>query len=583
MEFFKILWRLLKPFKRQLVIYLILIVIYELLQLVDSYIISLVIGLIGQGFNLKLFVIFLVAVLVFDELFGQIDRRTDWQIVVRLWDPIYRHFKKEMLEKFMAMEMRWHYQQRSGTLMGKVQDGTSKILDMVMRLGWEFIPTIVQAIISLVPLIWLSWPVTTTILVALLIFMLLSFRQQQAQAPLWKKRHDGYEDEWGVAQEMVSNVETVVLYNQQERLLQGYGQLLDLIIDASREEAKIWIHRYGQWRLRIYSLARRAALALLVIQVFQGELTIASMIFLWTITERLFHAFWRFSRLYNEAARSLEALKRLEGVVELKPSIVSPKRPKAVPKGSVTIEFQDVFFSYNADDMSIGGLNLIIRGGETVGIVGPSGAGKTTLRRLLTRSWDINQGKILINGVDVCDLSLRALRGVVAYVPQGDEVAILNESFAYNIAFGRPNALREEVVEAAESAGIHEFILNCENGYETLLGEKGLRLSGGQKQRVALARAILADRPILILDEATSSVDSVTEDEIQERLVPIFKDRQRTVLIIAHRLSTLWGVADRILVFDQGKLVEEGTHDELLDLKGLYAELVARQLGREVP
>lgn len=577
MEFLKILWRLLKPFKRQFLVYLGLIIIYELCQLADSYVISLVIGFVGRGFNPKLFVGFLVAVLLFDELFRQLDRRTDWQIVVNLWNPIYRYFKRTALKKFMEMEMRWHHQQRSGTLMGKVQDGTDKLMDMVMKLSWEFIPTIIQVAVSLIPLVLLSPSIAGVIFGSLIVFTWVTLRQHRAQEPLWRRRHDAYEEEWGEAQEIVSNIEVVTLYNQQARLLGDYDRILGVIRDASEKEAELWIHRYGRWRLRIHGLARRAVLALLIIQVTQGTLTIALMVFLWTLTERLFHAFWRFAKLLDEVSRSLEAAKRLEGVVDLEPSLVSPAWPKALPSGPVTITFENVNFSYDGDGESIRNLNLVIRGGETVGVVGPSGAGKTTLRRLLARSWDVTEGRILINGVDARDLSLLDLRATFSYVPQGDETAIFNETFAFNIAFGRPEAPMKEVIKAAKIAGIHDFIVTCEDGYDTLLGERGLRLSGGQKQRVALARAILADRPVLILDEATSSVDSITEDEIQDRLIPIFRDQQRTVIVIAHRLSTIWGVADRILVFDKGELVEEGTHEELLEQNGLYAELFERQ------
>jgi ABC-type multidrug transport system fused ATPase/permease subunit len=267
-------------------------------------------------------------------------------------------------------------------------------------------------------------------------------------------------------------------------------------------------------------------------------------------------------------------------VMGLSPSLASPAWSKTLPSGPATLVFENVSFSYNGDEDSIHDLNLTIRSGETVGVVGPSGAGKTTLRRLLTRAWDVTEGRILVNGVDVRDLSLWDLRSVFSYVPQGDEVSIFNETFAFNIAFGRPDASREEVVKAAKVAGIHDFIESCEGGYDTLLGERGLRLSGGQKQRVALARAILADCPVLILDEATSSVDSITEDEIQERLIPILRDHRRTVVVIAHDLSTIHGIADRILAFDGGRLVEEGTHEELLEKGGLYAELFERQFAK---
>ena len=590
MEFFRILWRLLKPFKRQFGVYLGLILLLESFQLADSYVISLVIGFVEQGFDQQVFLIALAVVLAFDETSRFLDRQVDWQVVVRFWNPIYRYLKSAALRKFMEMEMRWHYEQRSGTLMGKVQEGTDKVLDMVMSLSWEFIPTLIQAVVSLVPLLFFNVPVVVVILASLVIFVLITLRQHKAQEPLWRERYDAYGDEWGRAQETVGAVEVISLFGQRERFLGDHGEVLYTISDTSEREAQLWIHRYGKWRHRVQGAARRLVLALLVLQVVRGDITVASLVFVWTLTERLFHAFWRFARLHDNAGRALEAARRLEEVMALEPALRDPSHPQAVPPGPVTLTFKNVSFSYNHDGdtqsspgdnrYQIYNLNLTIRGGETVGIVGPSGAGKTTLLRLLTRSWDVTEGAIFVNGVDVRSIALDSLRRIFTHVPQEDQVVIFNESFFFNIALGRPSAPLSEVREAAKVAGIDSFIMGCEGGYETLLGEKGLRLSGGQKQRVSLARALLADCPVLILDEATSSVDSITEDEIQDRLLPVFRDQERTVLIIAHRLSTIWSVSDRILVFDRGRLVEEGTHEELLSTNGLYTELFKRQSQR---
>lgn len=577
MEFFKILWRLLKPFKRQFLVYLGIIVVYESFQIVDSYVLGFIVDLIGRGVSQRLLIALLVGIIIFDEVFMRLDRRLDWQIIVKLFYPIYNFLKKGPLRIFLAMEMGWHREQRSGALVGKVNHGTNKILDMVCGICWEFAPTAIQLVLSLVPLLWVSPQVAVIVAVSLTIFLVLTMKQHAAQAPLRKRRHDGYEDEWAKAHEAVANVETVVLYNQQERLTADYDDVLRTIESCDIEEARIGIYQYGSWRIRTIDIARRLVLGLLVWQVLQGGLTIGLLVFAWTLSEKLFHSFWRFARLFDRAAQAEEAGKRVERTFGLTPSIVDPEYSQTIHGGPIAFTFENVSFSYDGNGESIRNLDLVIRGGETVGVVGPSGAGKTTLRRLLTRAWEVTEGRILVNGIDVRDLSLSDLRGFIAYVPQGDEVVIFNETFAYNIAFGRPSASSEEVMEAARVAGIHDYIVKCKVGYDTLLGERGLRLSGGQKQRLALARAILADRPVLILDEATSSVDSITEGEIQERLIPILKDRQRTVVIIAHRLSTIWGVADRILVFDEGKLMEEGIHEALLEQNGLYAELFERQ------
>lgn len=584
MEFFKILWRLLKSFKRQFLIYLGIVVVYEGLQIVDSYILSFVIDFIGKGLSPRLLLAFLLGTIIFDELFMRVDRCLDMQIIARLIYPVYNYLKKSTLRRFLVMEMGWHQQQRSGALIGKVSHGTNKILDMMAGICWEFAPTAIQVILSLVPLLFVSPQIAAIIAVSLVIFWWITVKQHRVQAPLRKRRHDGYEDEWAKVQELVSNVETVVLYNQQERLTADYDEVLGVIEDCDMKECRIGIYQYGTWRIRTIDIARRLVLALLIWQVAQNALSIGLLVFVWTLSEKIFRSFWRFARLYDRASQSLEAARRVEGIFNLSPSIVDPEEPQSASGGPVTLTFENVGFSYDGNGESISDLNLVIQGGETVGVVGPSGAGKTTLRRLLARAWEVSEGRILVNGVDIRDLSLSELRGLISYVPQGNEVAIFNETFTFNIAFGWPKASIEDVVEAAQIAGIHDFIIGCEDGYNTLLGERGLRLSGGQKQRVALARALLAllfgEARIMILDEATSSVDSIKEDEIQEQLIPILKDRQRTVIVIAHRLSTIWGVADRILVFDEGELIEEGTHEELLEQHGLYAELFERQFRK---
>jgi ABC-type multidrug transport system fused ATPase/permease subunit len=243
------------------------------------------------------------------------------------------------------------------------------------------------------------------------------------------------------------------------------------------------------------------------------------------------------------------------------------------------ISIQNVCFAYEGDyskeDGALHNFSLEIDPGKKIALVGPSGAGKTTIRKIVTRLVDCQKGTVLVGGVDIKDWDGHQLLEQFSYVPQGDDVYIFDESIRYNIAFPRPEAGDEEVIQAAKLAGIHDFILNLKDGYDTQVGERGIRLSGGQKQRVALSRAILADRPILILDEATSAVDAITESEIQTNMRTILTGK--TAIIIAHRLSTVWGLADKIVVMDNGEKVEEGTHKELVDQNGLYARMVSLQ------
>jgi subfamily B ATP-binding cassette protein MsbA len=241
------------------------------------------------------------------------------------------------------------------------------------------------------------------------------------------------------------------------------------------------------------------------------------------------------------------------------------------------IEFRDVHFSYaGAEDVTLRGVSFTIRGGQTLAIVGRSGAGKTTLVNLIPRFYDVTEGAITIDGHDIRDVTLASLRGQIAIVTQ--ETVLFDDTIAANIAYGRPGAAQAEIEAAARAAHAHEFILALDNGYQTMIGERGQRLSGGQRQRIAIARAILRDSPMLILDEATSSLDTESEMLVQDALSTLMLNR--TSFVIAHRLSTVRR-ADVIVVLEQGRIVETGRHDELLARGGAYAKLYELQLQEE--
>ncbi len=237
-----------------------------------------------------------------------------------------------------------------------------------------------------------------------------------------------------------------------------------------------------------------------------------------------------------------------------------------------SIAFEDVFFHYDSDRAILKGVSFEVPPGRTIAIVGPSGAGKSTISRLLFRFYDVTGGSIHIDGKDIRDFTQKSLRNEIGMVPQ--DTVLFNETIAYNIRYGRADASRKEVEEAAEMAQIGDFIRSLPDGFDTEVGERGLKLSGGEKQRVAIARTLLKAPPILILDEATSALDTHTEREIQSSLDLVSKNR--TTLVIAHRLSTVVN-ADEIIVLKAGEIVERGTHNHLLDEKGLYAEMWNRQ------
>lgn len=275
---------------------------------------------------------------------------------------------------------------------------------------------------------------------------------------------------------------------------------------------------------------------------------------------------------YREIKQSLTDLERMFTLLDEAPEVQDA--PHAQPIGPVTgeIAFDGVDFFYELDRQILDGLTFKAKAGQTVAIVGPTGAGKSTISRILYRFYDIAGGSVTIDGQDIRDLEQTSLRATIGIVPQ--DTVLFNDTIGYNIAYAKPGATKADIEQAARQAQIHDFIAALPQGYDTLVGERGLKLSGGEKQRVAIARTLLKDPAILILDEATSALDSATELEIQGALATASEGR--TTLVIAHRLSTIQA-ADQILVMEAGRLVERGTHTELLTQNGLYAELWTRQ------
>jgi ATP-binding cassette, subfamily B, bacterial len=308
--------------------------------------------------------------------------------------------------------------------------------------------------------------------------------------------------------------------------------------------------------------------------MFNADISTTFLIF--NFTASIGTQLWSFSgatmRNYN---RAMGDARDMVDILALQPEVQDPKNPEPSHISKGQIDFNDVIFTHDGShDALFEKLNLHIKPGEKIGLVGHSGSGKTTLTRILLRFSDIDGGSITIDGQNIARLTQDDLRRSIAYVPQ--EPLLFHRSIRENIAYGLPEATEAQIKEAARKANAAEFIDQLENGYETLVGERGVKLSGGQRQRIVIARAILKDAPILVLDEATSALDSESELLIQDALQELMK--QRTAIVIAHRLSTIQKM-DRIVVLENGNVVEQGSHAELVDQKGVYAQLWAHQSG----
>ncbi len=312
----------------------------------------------------------------------------------------------------------------------------------------------------------------------------------------------------------------------------------------------------------------------MIVLWLQNSISIGTIILIETYIGVISIELWKLSDRMVRFMKSLTDMKEMVDIFEIAPDIQDPKTPEKLSMNQGNIEFHNVFFRYQMGDGILSDFNLRVNAGERVGIVGHSGAGKSTLTKLILRFNDVTSGAITIDGQDIRNVTQDDLHSVISYVPQ--EPILFHRPIKENISYGKADATQDEIIEVAKKAHAHEFISKLPKGYDTLVGERGVKLSGGERQRVAIARAMLKDVPILVLDEATSSLDSVSEHYIQDAFNELMEGK--TTIVIAHRLSTIQKM-DRIIVLDAGKIVEEGTHTELLAKGGMYKELWDHQTG----
>ena len=371
------------------------------------------------------------------------------------------------------------------------------------------------------------------------------------------------------------NYETVKYFGAEAREAARYDKSMVTYEAASiKTYTSLAVLNTGQ--AVIFTIGLTLCMIMSAKSVIAGESTVGHFIMINALMLQLFIPLNFMGTIYREIRQSLTDIEKMMDVLGENPEVADkPDAKPLVVKGG-TVRFENVAFNYDAERRILDGLSFEVPAGKMVAIVGPSGAGKSTISRILLRFYDVAGGRVTIDGQDIRDVTQASLRASFGVVPQ--DTVLFNDTILYNVRYGRPDATDAEVFEAAKLAQIDGFIKTLPDGYQTMVGERGLKLSGGEKQRVAIARTILKDPPILMLDEATSALDSHTEKEIQDALDRISKNR--TTLVIAHRLSTIVH-ADTILVLEKGKLVESGSHAELMEKDGLYASLWNRQRQAE--
>jgi ATP-binding cassette subfamily B protein len=484
-------------------------------------------------------------------------------------------------EHMHMLSLRFHLERKTGGLTRVLERGRNGIETIVRMLLLQLLPTIVEVIlIGWVLLFHFDWRYLVVILLTVALYVGFTFYATEWRIGIRRKMNESDSDANAKAIDSLLNYETVKYFSAEEREAKRYDRSMARYEDASvKAYTSLAVLNAGQ--AIVFTIGLSAAMVLCAYGIEAGRNTVGDFVMINAMMIQLYQPLNFMGLVYREIKQAVIDIEIMFSILSRKPEIEDRPGAGALKVRTGTIRFDNVSFAYEPERPILKGLSFEVGAGQTVAIVGPTGAGKSTISRLLFRFYDVSGGRILIDGQDIRDVTQKSLRAAIGMVPQ--DTVLFNDTIRYNIRYGEWDASDAAVEEAARLAQIDGFIRIAPKGYETEVGERGLKLSGGEKQRVAIARTILKAPPILLLDEATSALDSHTERDIQDALDRVAKNR--TTLVVAHRLSTIVG-ADEILVLDQGVIVERGTHAELLARGGLYASMWNRQreaqMAREI-
>ena len=509
-----------------------------------------------------------VLMMVLNQVRDVFFTRVGQNAVRQLNNRTFRHLHR--------LSLRFHLERRTGGLSRVIERGTRGV-DLIIRMGiLNVLPTALELLLICGILIYyFSWVYVVIVLATVAGYMWFTLVASEWRIAVRREMNDSDTEANTKAIDSLLNFETVKYFGNEELEASRFDKAMARY-EAAAVKTYYSLGVLNSGQSFIFTIGMILCMLLTARGIMQGTNTIGDFVMINAIMIQLYVPLNFMGMVYREIKQGLIDLEVMFTLLGQNPEIAD--KPTAVPLvvKSGAIKFDKVGFAYDPDRQILKDVSFEVPAGKMVAIVGPSGAGKSTLSRILFRFYDISSGAVTIDGQDIRDVTQKSLRAAIGVVPQ--DTVLFNDTIFYNIKYGRPDASDEDIYAAAKLAQIDDFIRTLPAGYQTMVGERGLKLSGGEKQRVAIARTILKGPPILMLDEATSALDSHTEKEIQDALDRVSKNR--TTLVIAHRLSTIVH-ADTILVLEKGTLVEQGTHAELIQKNGLYASLWDRQKQAE--
>ena len=502
-----------------------------------------------------------------------------WRLVLYLaWTfetAMQRDLYARCFSKLTNQTLFFHSNKFGGSLVSQTNKLVGAVESFWDTIIWSVLPLVVSLVGSIIILSTLLWQYALFLLIFSIVFSIVVYYGSKPMAKLTKKEAKASNKLNGQLADVISNVLAVKSSGAEATEQKFFTKTVNSWRDSSLDVMRGFL-KVSTIYSSINMVIKIGAIAFAVYAAQNNLVSVASVYLIITYTGSVAHELWNMNGIMRNYNRIIGNANDMVEILQTPTTLIDKSDSKLkVTNGEISMDKITFTHDEGQGDTLFHDFSLEIKPGEKIGLVGASGSGKTTLTKLLLRFADIDSGKITIDGQDISEVTQASLRAKIAYVPQ--EPLLFHRSVRENIAYGRPDATDAEIEEAAKKAGAYDFIVGLKDGFDTMVGERGIKLSGGQRQRVAIARAILKDVPILVLDEATSALDSESEALIQKSLETLMKNR--TSIVIAHRLSTI-AKLDRIIVLKNGKIVEDGSHDELINKKrGVYAKLWARQSG----